>query len=504
LTDVTTMSKRVRTSLALAAISIAVTSLVIDVASSDPSIVMLSDLDGSTAPTSFTLGVDVVGATSAKLIVDGAYIGEDEELPLRFDVTVAPGTRKVKVRSVVDGVEQRFDATFVAVGPVPAPDEQRAEGPAPTSTVAPVSTTSEPPAPTTTGLTVPTTSPPIVATTTAPPAPTPTPPTSGRRELRVDSVEEIRAAVASARPGDVIRVADGEYTFKPRLVASASGTGDAPITLVGSRSAVLRTKNASGDYGLHITGDHWRVEGLTVAHASKGIVLDRSIGTVIDGVEVYDIGAEAVHFRTCSSDGVLRNSYIHDTGRTSAQYGEGVYVGSANSNWAQYQCADHVERLPIGDNTERVLIEDNVFEDITAEGADLKEGTDSGTLRRNTFRRAGISGQNSADSAVDAKGNNWIIEDNVVSETDATWDDDGVAAPSEFADGLQSHSVYEGYGTGNVFRRNQVIGAIPGFGVGLYPGMGNVVTCDNVAPGAEQGLVGNKSRPSTCQKSSTG
>src|SRR4029077_7991984 len=164
--------------------------------------------------------------------------------------------------------------------------------------------------------------------------------------------------------------------FKPRLVASASGTAAAPITLRGTRGAMLRTKNTSGAYALHITGDHWRVEGLTVAHATKGIVLDGSVGTVIDGVEVYDIGDEGIHFRACSSDGVLRNSYVHDTGRNSAQYGEGVYVGSANSNWSKYQCTDATEGQSQGDNTERVLIEHNVFEDVTAEGADLKEGTD--------------------------------------------------------------------------------------------------------------------------------
>jgi hypothetical protein len=196
---------------------------------------------------------------------------------------------------------------------------------------------------------------------------------------------------------------------------------------------------------------------------------------------------------------VLRNSYVHDTGRSSAQYGEGVYVGSANSNWSAYQCTDRLEGQTVGDNTERVLIEDNVFEDVTAEGADLKEGTDSGTLRRNTFRRTGTSGMNSADSAVDAKGDNWLIEDNAVSETDQPWDDDGVARPSELLDGYQSHSVYTGYGTGNVFRRNRVEGTIPGFGVGLYPMMGNVVTCDNVAPGAAKGLVSDKSKPSSCQ-----
>jgi hypothetical protein len=317
-------------------------------------------------------------------------------------------------------------------------------------------------------------------------------------EIVVDDADTLRAALASATPGTVIRLADGEYQFKPRLVASASGTADAPITLRGSRAAVLRTKNASGDYGLHVTGDHWRIEGITVAHATKGIVLDGSVGTVIDGVEVYDIGDEAVHFRTCSSDGVLRNSHIHDTGRNSAQYGEGVYVGSANSNWDKYQCTDSTEGVDEGDNTERVLVEDNLFEDITAEGADLKEGTDSGIVRRNVFRRTGLSGQNSADSAIDAKGNGWVIEENVVSGTDATWDDDGVAAPSEFADGYQAHSVYEGYGSGNVFRRNRVEGEIPGFGIGLYPEADNVVTCDNSAPGAALGLVGVNGQPGEC------
>jgi hypothetical protein len=317
-------------------------------------------------------------------------------------------------------------------------------------------------------------------------------------DVSVSTVDAIRDAVASAQPGAVIRVADGEYQFKPRLVASASGTAEQPITLVGTRQAILRTKNASGHYGLSITGDYWRVEGITVAHASKGIVLDGSVGTVLDGVEVFDVGDEGVHFRACSSDGVLRNSYIHDTGRNSAQYGEGVYVGSANSNWSKFECTDSQEGQSQGDNTERVLIEDNVFEDATAEGADLKEGTDSGTLRRNEFRRVGASGQNSADSAVDAKGNNWLIEANSVAETDAPWDDDGTAAPSEFEDGFQAHSVYDGYGTGNTFRGNSVDGAIPGFGVGLYPAGDNNISCDNTAPGAAKGLVGDNGKAGQC------
>ena len=415
----------------------------------DASALVLSAIDGASTPTTFMLAVDVVGATSARLVLDGEYVGRDEAAPLEFDVTVQPGSHEIRVRTTGGDGERRVEATFQA---------------RPTD----ATTTTTSPQPAVPGTVV------------------------------VDSVEEIRAALADARPGDVIEVADGEYQFRPRLVASASGEPSSPITLRGSRSAVLQTKNSSGDYGLHVTGDHWRIEGLTVAHGSKGIVLDGSVGTVIDGVEVFDIGAEAVHFRTCSSDGVLRNSYIHDTGRTHPQYGEGVYVGSANSNWSDFECTDDDEGVPVGDNTERVLVEGNTFEDITAEGADLKEGTDSGTLRGNVFRRVGASGENSADSAVDAKGNNWVIEANTILEPEAPWDDDGTTRPSEFEDGLQVHVVHDGYGTGNTFRANTVDGAIPGFGIGLYPGDGNVVTCDNEAAGARSGLVGEHGEPVDC------
>ena len=445
-----------------------------------PPTLALSQLDGSTTPTSFTLAVDVQGASSAKLVLDGAFVGEDVQAPLTFLVSVAAGQHKVKVRSMVSGSETRTDAGFSASGSTPPTTVA-------TSTTLPATTTTKPAGSTTT--TTSTSSTTTTTTTTAPP-------TGG--EIRVNSVAAIRTALGSARAGDVIVVADGEYQFKPRLLASASGSAVAPITLRGSRAAVLRTKNASGDYGLSITGDYWHIEGLTVAHATKGIVLDGSRGTVIDGVEVFDIGDEAIHFRACSSDGVLRNSFVHDTGRNSAQYGEGVYVGSANSNWSQYQCTDPVEGQAQGDNTERVLIENNVFQDVTAEGADLKEGTDSGVFRGNTFIRAGNSGQNSADSAVDAKGNNWVIENNNVSDSMAPWNDDGVMSPSEFLDGFQSHSVYSGYGTGNVFHGNRVIGAIPGFGIGLYPKLANLVTCSNTAPGAAKGLVGDNSKASTC------
>jgi hypothetical protein len=406
-----------------------------------------------------TVTVNDPAAVAARFVLDGVYLGEDKTAPLSWDLVTTAGPHSLRVRtSDAAGADTRYDNDFTV--------SSGASTPAPTT-----------PSPTT-------------------PSGPPSGPAGGR--WNVDTADEIRAALAGARPGDVITVADGEYQFKPRLVASASGTAAAPVTLRGSRAAMLRTKNASGDYGLSITGSYWHVEGITVAHASKGIVLDGSVGTVIDRVEVYDIGDEAVHFRKCSTDGVLRRSYVHETGRNSPQYGEGVYIGSANSNWAQYQCTDPVSGQSLGDNSERVLVEGNTFENVTAEGADLKEGTDSGTLRGNRFIAAGVSGQNSADSAVDVKGNNWLIEGNTVSGTGRAWSKDGVQHPSEFLDGFQVHNVYTGFGRGNTFAGNVVQDAIPGSGIGIYQGDGNVVRCDNRAPHAALGLVSLNAKPATC------
>jgi len=395
-------------------------------------------LTGAIVGVGETVDVGVSGAVSVQFLLDGTYLDTDTTAPFTWTVSGSDGEHELRAHARdASGVETLLEAAFriddagsgllppaVPIPPVPA---------APGSTVS------------------------------------------------VATPEQLRDALASAGPGSVIQLADGTYRSERRLVASANGTPTAPITLRGSRGAILTSTGPSGDYGLHITGDYWHVLGITVADASKGVVLDGSLGTVLDGIEVRGIGDEGVHFRSCSSDGVLRNSVVRDTGLRAPRFGEGVYVGSANSKWVQHGCADG------RDNSENVLVEGSTFQNTTAEGADIKEGTDSGTLRGNVFDNTGWSGENSADSAVDVKGNGWLIEGNVVRN-----------ASGAFLDAFQTHSAASGYGTRNTFRGNRVEGPIPGFGFGLHQGTGNTVTCDNSAPGAERGLVGIGSKPARC------
>ena len=395
------------------------------------------------------------------------YLGQAVAAPWSWP---APASGVVQARVVSGKTEvARLDAQVpVLVGP--------------TGTPTPTSTVTATPSPTPT----------VTATATPTPTPTPTATSSAPGTVNVNTTAQLIAAFRDAVPGRTINVAPGDYASRDsctvpggaaaaHLCGSAAGSAEAPIT-VNATGARLVGQGPTSRYGLYLYGaSYWHITGLAVAEASKGIVVDLSTHITLDSVDVGRVGDEGIHFRHCSADGVLRSSRVHDTGLAKPQYGEGVYVGSANSNWGPYACSDG------RDNSERVLVEGNVFENIPAEGADLKEGTDSGTLRGNTFSNAGFSGANSADSAVDAKGNGWLIEGNTVR-----------GCSGACLDAFQTHSVYSGYGTANTFRGNVVEGPLPGYGFGLYPAAGNTVTCDNSAPGAALGLLGVNGKPGAC------
>ena len=135
--------------------------------------------------------------------------------------------------------------------------------------------------------------------------------------VTVSSSAQLTAALKSARAGQTITVKDGTYTGK--FTGTASGTASAPIKLVGIAKAVLTTGSSSSGYSLYLTGSYWNVSGLTVSKGQKGIVLDNSDNTVIDGVTVQSTGQEAIHLRKGSSNVVVRNSLVQNTGLTHAR-----------------------------------------------------------------------------------------------------------------------------------------------------------------------------------------
>jgi hypothetical protein len=211
-------------------------------------------------------------------------------------------------------------------------------------------------------------------------------------------------ALAAVRPGGTILLADGEY--RGNFTATTRADAARPITLCGSRAAVL---TAAGGYVLHLAGaSHWRLTGFSVRGGQKGVVTDRAVGNVLDGLFVEGTGQEAVHLRSASTDNVIRRSTIRRTGLADPRFGEGVYVGSAVNNWPRYSGGGP-------DRSDRNLVEGNSVTDTTAECVDVKEGTTGGVVRGNRLSGRGLV-PGAADSVIDVKGNGWTVRDNVATD----------------------------------------------------------------------------------------
>jgi hypothetical protein len=133
---------------------------------------------------------------------------------------------------------------------------------------------------------------------------------------------------------------------------------------------------------------------------------------------------------------VIKNSTVYNTGKEEPGYGEGVYLGSANSNWS---CYGATPSTPDASNYIQVL-DNRIGPNVAAEGIDVKEGTHDGVIAGNTLDGTGEKNQHDADSTMDIKGDKYKITDNV--------------AKNGYLDDIQLHNVWGNTGCGNTFSRN--------------------------------------------------
>jgi hypothetical protein len=169
----------------------------------------------------------------------------------------------------------------------------------------------------------------------------PPPPPPGAQQIicpagtvTVSNAGDLRSALASARPGTVIQIADGVYEGGFRL--AASGTEAAPIWVCGSRNAVIDGEDDT-DYLFHLEdASYVRLVGFSLRNGRKGVMADRMYFGVIANLSVGTTGDEAIHLRSHSTNNLVTGTVIRDTGNRREKFGEGVYVGSATSNWCNY------------------------------------------------------------------------------------------------------------------------------------------------------------------------
>lgn len=278
--------------------------------------------------------------------------------------------------------------------------------------------------------------------------------------ITVSNASQLTAALASVTAGQTIALADGTYVGT--FLAKAQGQSTAPITITGSRQAVLSTGSTSSGSALTLSGDNWRLTGFSVSGALRGIVLVDADTTLIESVEVASTGRQGISVTAGSRDVTIRDSFIRNTGVTDAAQGDGIAIGTPNSQWIAVMGS-----ATKPDQSDRFIIEGNNIRDTAGEGIDVREGTSDGLISGNVFSHAGYSQQNSADSWVDLKGDSTRVELNV-----------GTTAAF---DAFQVHSVLEGWGGDNVFADNTVDG-VPGYEVRIESTeRGNLIACGSTS-----------------------
>lgn len=257
--------------------------------------------------------------------------------------------------------------------------------------------------------------------------------------INVSTAEELHNALQNVSAGDTVLLAGGEYEWTRKgtagslFMSSAEGTADAPITIKSadkSDPAIMKGAGFSDGMVLYITGDYWNIEDIVFCSARKGIMLDNSNHTTVRNVSVYNIGEEGIHIRDGSSYCSVIGANVHDCGLLTAKYGEGIYIGSANSTTSySYDCNYNlIQNCTIGPK-------------VSAECVDIKEYT-TGNIIENCIMHGG--GMTDADSFIDIKGNEVTVRNNIF------YDDENTAV----ADAVQLHCQVEGWGCNNEIRGN--------------------------------------------------
>jgi hypothetical protein len=308
-------------------------------------------------------------------------------------------------------------------------------------------------------------------------APGPAAGACGKTGVKVSTAGQLSSALMGASPGETILLAPG--TYSGHFKVTVSGTASAPITLCGTRSAVIDGGGVKSGYTFWL--DHaswWQIEGFAVQGGEKGVVTDTSDHDLIYGLYVHGIGDEAIHLRSLSSWDTVSHNVIRDTGLDVSAYGEGIYVGSAHHNWCRYSGCQP-------DESDHDVIIDNNVADTTAENVDIKEGTSFGTITGNQFNGAEMN-PSAATSWVNVKGNNWTITGNT-----------GIGSNQ---DGFSDHQVYSGWGMENVFESNHATVNGPGYGFYVQSKrLHDVVLCNNTVTGAKSGLSNHACTPAWAQ-----
>ncbi len=174
-------------------------------------------------------------------------------------------------------------------------------------------------------------------------------------------VSSLKTAMQNAVAGDIIYFT-GTHTGNTKTFAA--GTATAPIIVRGV-NGILRTASQGTGYGIECLHNYWRFDDFTIDFAKKGFYALNADHGVLTRIDITNVGQEAFKFRRYSNYWDVVSCSVDGTGKSAADYGEGFYVGDAQSNW---------ESSTQPDTTGYITFRDCHVRNTTNDAYDLKEG----------------------------------------------------------------------------------------------------------------------------------
>lgn len=125
------------------------------------------------------------------------------------------------------------------------------------------------------------------------------------RVVNVANISQLRSALSSANPGDVILLANGTYSGS--ISISRSGTATDPIFIRGQSQSGVILDGTGSTYGITVSGANVTVENLTVQGSNRGMQLASTSDVVVRRLRITN-----VFYGINGMGGTNRNYYICD------------------------------------------------------------------------------------------------------------------------------------------------------------------------------------------------
>ena len=229
----------------------------------------------------------------------------------------------------------------------------------------------------------------------------------------VATLKELQAALASAKPGDCIEAADGDYAAPKTLAVASSGTPAAPI--------VIRAKNTgrarlTGGGGFYVKNAQYVVIcGFDFSHRDDNAALRlqgcRHVRFTRNVVHIKETPAgkteKRLHWIEMDGEDSHHNRVDHNL--IEEKHNSGVMVVTGGSGAATHYQSSREDRIDhnyfhnfyhgrsngyetirlgtsaVSHSSGHTIVEDNLFENCDGEAEIVSVKTNENTVRRNTF-----------------------------------------------------------------------------------------------------------------------